>query len=258
MMNSPDAGSMSKKVIPLTDLPVIGKETPLPDKEEQYKAGAIILMDKPLDWSSFDLVKYVRNRIPVRKVGHAGTLDPMATGLLILCCGKATKTISQIQDLDKTYIATIRFGSSTPSYDAATDPDHHAGWKHIQADEIQKTLDEHFTGTISQKPPIYSAISVKGERLYKIARRGGDVKIEPRDVHIYETELLDTEMPDIRLKVRCGKGTYIRSVAHDLGILLGSRAHIRTLRRTHTGHFSVDNGYAPEEFNAQIEKLRNV
>lgn len=244
---------MSKKVIPLSEIPVIQKGKPFPEDQEQYQAGAVILMDKPEGWSSFDVVKYVRNRIPVKKVGHAGTLDPLATGLLILCCGKATKTISQIQDLDKTYIATIRLGASTPSYDAATEPDQVAEWEHIQPEEIESTLEKHFSGTISQVPPIYSAISVKGERLYKIARRGGDVEIKPRDVQLYETELLNISLPDIRLKVRCGKGTYIRSIAHDLGILLGSRAHIRTLRRTHTGHFSIENGFTPDEFNEAID-----
>ena len=248
---------MAKKVIPIHDIPVLDKEAPLPSEKDQYESGLVILTDKPENWSSFDLVKYVRNRIPVKKVGHAGTLDPLATGLLILCCGKATKSISQIQDLDKTYITDIRFGASTPSYDAATEPDQVAEWEHITKNDIEKALEEHFQGTVSQKPPIYSAISVDGQRLYKIARKGGDVKIEPRDIHIYETELLNVSLPDITLKVRCGKGTYIRSIAHDLGILLGSRAHVRVLRRTHTGHFSADRSFTPEEFNDAIKVVQN-
>ena len=248
---------MSKKVIPLHEIPVLEKGGALPSDKDQYQAGLVILTDKPENWSSFDLVKYVRNRIPVKKVGHAGTLDPLATGLLILCCGKATKSISQIQDLDKTYITDIRFGASTPSYDAATEADQEAEWAHITKKDIENTLEEHFRGTISQKPPIYSAISVGGQRLYKIARKGGDVKIEPRDVHIYETELLNVSLPDITLKVRCGKGTYIRSIAHDLGILLASRAHVRALRRTHTGHFSADRSFTPEEINDALKIVQN-
>lgn len=252
-----DFVQMPKKVIPITELPVLQKGSPVPSDKGRYQEGLIILTDKPGNWSSFDLVKYVRNRVPVKKVGHAGTLDPLATGLLILCCGKATKSISQIQDLDKTYIAEIRFGASTPSYDSATEPDEIAGWEHISKNDIVKTLEDHFQGVISQKPPIYSAIRMDGQRLYKIARRGGEVKIEPRDVHIIETELLNVSLPDVTLKVRCGKGTYIRSIAHDLGILLDSRAHIRSLRRTHTGYFSVDQGFTPDEFNNVMNVLQD-
>lgn len=248
---------MAKKAILLSDLPVVGSHVPFPYDSEMFHKGAVILMDKPTGWSSFDLVKFVRNRIPPKKVGHAGTLDPLATGLLILCCGKATKSISQIQDLEKTYVTTIRFGASTPSFDAATKIDQHAPWEHITAEAIQKRLSDSFSGVISQVPPIYSAISVKGQRLYKIARKGGDVQIDPRDVTIYETEVLDISLPDITLKVRCGKGTYIRSLAHDLGIALNSRAHITSLRRTTTGQFHVDNAYTTEQFEDAIKSLED-
>tara|TARA_R100001143_G_C3361367_1_gene137148 strand:- start:90642 stop:91391 length:750 start_codon:yes stop_codon:yes gene_type:complete len=249
---------MAKKVIPVSDLPVFSKNSSFPDNPELFSSGAIILMDKPQDWSSFDLVKFVRNRIPPKKVGHAGTLDPMATGLLILCSGKATKSISQIQSMKKRYVTKIRFGSSTPSFDAATEIDETADWDHIDALMLEEKLKSEFTGIISQVPPIYSAIQIKGERLYKIARRGGSVDIEPRDITIYEIKILDVSMPDVTLEVYCGKGTYIRSLAHDLGISLKSRAHMIELRRSETGGFSVDDSYTPDQFEVEMKTLKDV
>jgi tRNA pseudouridine55 synthase len=246
---------MAKKAIPISELPVISKLTDSAISPDLFNTGAIILIDKPLEWSSFHVVKYVRNRIPPKKVGHAGTLDPLATGLLVLCSGKATKSISQIQDQQKTYIAEIRFGSSTPSYDAATEADHKAGWKHITQTEIDEILEKQFTGVISQIPPIYSAIKIKGERLYKLARRGEDVEIKARNVHIYSCEIVHCELPDITIKVRCGKGTYIRSLAHDLGLALNSRAHLSGLRRTVIGSFDVVHAFTPEEFNIFSDSL---
>lgn len=248
---------MAKMPIPISDLPVINTNSPFPNDPELFTSGAIILMDKPMGWSSFDLVKFVRNRIPPKKVGHAGTLDPMATGLLILCSGKATKSISQIQAMEKRYVATIRFGASTPSFDAATEIDETADWNHINHSMIEQTLKSEFTGNISQVPPIYSAIQMKGERLYKIARRGGNVEIKPRDVTLYEINVLNLSMPDVVLDIRCGKGTYIRSLAHDLGISLGSRAHMTELRRSETGGYSVDDSFTPELFEEKMKMLEN-
>lgn len=246
---------MAKKAIPLAELPIVDKEVDHQFPVETFNTGAIILIDKPLEWSSFHAVKFVRNRIPPKKVGHAGTLDPLATGLLVLCSGKATKSISQIQELQKTYVANIRFGASTPSFDAATEPDELRDWKHITRKKIEDALSAKFSGSISQVPPIYSAIKVKGERLYKLARRGEDVEIKARTVQIYETEILDCRLPDLILKVTCGKGTYIRSLAHDLGILLDSRAHLSGLRRTHIGDYNVDNAYTPDEFDLFSKSL---
>ena len=248
---------MAKKVIPVSDLPVVSKSSSFPDDPELFSRGAIILMDKPTGWSSFDLVKFVRNRIPPKKVGHAGTLDPMATGLLILCSGKATKSISQIQSMEKRYVTKVRFGASTPSFDADTEIDKTAGWDHINGSMIEEILDSVFTGVISQVPPIYSAIQIKGERLYKIARRGGSVEIEPREVTIHEIKVLDVSMPDITLDIRCGKGTYIRSLAHDLGIALGSRAHMIELRRSETGGYSVEDAFTVDQFDEKMKLLNN-
>lgn len=248
---------MAKPAIPVSDLPVIRSTSPFPSDPEIFIEGAIILMDKPMGWSSFDLVKFIRNRIPPKKVGHAGTLDPMATGLLILCSGKATKSISQIQSMEKRYVTTIRFGASTPSFDAATEIDETAEWNHINRSMIEDRLQSEFIGTISQVPPIYSAIQVKGERLYKIARRGGSVEIKPRDVTIYEINILEVALPEIVLDIRCGKGTYIRSLAHDLGISLGSRAHLTQLRRSETGGFHIKDAFTPELFEGKMNLLKN-
>ncbi|NBC03782.1 MAG: tRNA pseudouridine(55) synthase TruB [Bacteroidetes bacterium] len=248
---------MAKSIIPLSDLPVIDKQNDQITNSEIYKRGAAILMDKPIHWSSFDVVRYIRSRIPAKKVGHAGTLDPLATGLLILCSGKATRTVSQIQALPKTYIANIKFGSSTPSYDAETKPDKEVEWTHISEEAFRKAIRNKFTGTISQVPPAYSAIRVKGQRLYKKARRGEDVELYPRQITIHSIEIEDFSLPEITVRVHCGKGTYIRSLAHDLGIELESRAHLTSLRRIDTGHFSVDNALTPEEFDERIKSKKD-
>jgi tRNA pseudouridine55 synthase len=248
---------MAKKPIPLSELPVIDNRTPGDLNPEIFRSGAIVLMDKPLEWSSFHLVKFVRNRVPPKKVGHAGTLDPLATGLLILCTGKATKSISQVQELNKTYRAEIRFGYSTPSFDSATEPDFHAHWKHITGKGIETVLTEEFTGEISQVPPIYSAIKIKGQRLYKLARKGVEVEPEPRKVHIHSIRILDLRLPDLTLEIDCGKGTYIRSLAHDLGLALGSRACLAGLRRTRTGPFSVDHAFLPDPFDTFIRNSQS-
>lgn len=238
------------KVIPLSDLPVFQSGSTETIAKEDFQKGAVILMDKPQNWTSFDLVKYVRNRVPAKKVGHAGTLDPLATGLLVICTGKATKSISQIQELEKTYVAGIRFGASTASYDAAMEPDETAEWNHITEKEIKSALTAKFTGVIQQVPPKYSALLVGGKRMYDLARKGLDLQPEARPVEIHEIDVLSVNLPDITITVRCGKGTYIRSLAHDLGIALNSRAHLADLRRTKTGIFHVNKAFTPENFNS--------
>lgn len=248
---------MAKSIIPLNELPVIDKGSVETSDLDVYSSGAIIVMDKPLGWSSFDIVKYVRIRVPAKKVGHAGTLDPLATGLLLLCSGKATRTISEIQSLKKNYVARIKFGASTPSYDSETEPNETAEWQHITEDDIRKVVKEKFTGTIFQTPPAYSAIKVKGERLYKKARKGEDVELPVRQISIDSIEIQDFSLPEITVKVHCGKGTYIRSLAHDLGIALDSRAHLTWLRRTDSGGFSVENALTPDQFGDQIKMIKN-
>ena len=201
--------------------------------------GEVLLIDKPLEWTSFDVVKFTRSRIKRKKVGHAGTLDPMAEGLLVLCFGKATKTIDQIQSQTKEYIARIQFGSSTHSYDAETEVDEEASFEHIDLSSISTCLEEKFQGDILQVPPMYSALKRDGKKLYELARKGKKIELEARQITIYSTDILSFAEGILDLKVRCSKGTYIRSLAHDLGEALGSKAHLSGLIRTKIGEFST-------------------
>jgi tRNA pseudouridine55 synthase len=238
------------KVIPLEKLPVLENTVKEYPGKEVFEGGAVIPVYKPENWTSFDVVKYIRNRIPVRKIGHAGTLDPLATGLLILCCGKATKSISQIQELSKTYIAEISFGASTPSFDAGTEFNKKADWKHIQKERLMKLLETDFIGKIEQIPPAYSALWKDGIRMYKLVRKGVSVNPEPRMVEVYSIELLDYSLPVITLKIHCGKGFYVRSLANDIGIKLGSLAYLSALERTKIGQFTVEQAWSIGDFNA--------
>ncbi|MDZ7693397.1 MAG: tRNA pseudouridine(55) synthase TruB [Balneolaceae bacterium] len=233
--------------IPLSELTFFTKSNP-PDASYNYKSGAAFLVNKPKDWSSFDVVKYLRKAIDIKKVGHAGTLDPMATGLLIVCCGKATKSIEQIQQLHKKYLAEITFGASTPSYDAETEVEKTAPFEHINQ-KLREVLDQHFSGTIEQVPPMYSALKYGGRPLYKLAREGKEVKRHARQITIYETEILRFDLPQVELKVECGKGTYIRSMAHDLGTHLGSLAHLTALERTAIGEYSNSDALTIEQLS---------
>lgn len=222
--------------IPLNLLPIFNKENP-PDENIDYKSGSIFLINKPKGWSSFRVVGFLRKMLGIKKIGHAGTLDPMATGLLILCTGKATKSISQIQDQQKSYRAGITFGSSTPSYDAETEPDCNALVDHITQKMIQSAIDENFTGAIDQIAPMYSAVKHKGRRLYTLARKGLEVERQPRSVFIYKNVIKEFEKSRLILDINCSKGTYIRALAHDLGLALNSRAHLSELTRTGIGEF---------------------
>lgn len=240
---------MAKNVIPIEELPVLDVSQKSKGPAYDFPNGVIIPVDKPLHFSSFDVVKYIRNRVPQKKVGHAGTLDPLATGLLLICCGRATKSVDQIHGLPKTYIATITFGASTPSFDAGTPVNETAGWSHITATDIEALLRERFTGKIMQVPPMYSALHKNGERLYRIARRGESVHLDPRPVEIYSVKIHDMRLPELTLEISCGKGTYIRSLVADLGREAGSLAFLSGLRRIKTGPFHVDHAWDPEAFN---------
>lgn len=237
------------KPIPLENLPVLKNTVENYPEKAIFENGAVIPVIKPKDWTSFDVVKYIRNRLPVRKVGHAGTLDPLATGLLILCCGKATKSISQIQKLPKTYLAEITFGASTPSFDAGTEKKVEAEWQHIKKEPLVHQLETTFTGKIEQIPPAYSALWKDGMRMYQLVRKGVDVQPEPRSVEVFFIELLDFSLPVITLKICCGKGFYVRSLANDLGKELGSLAYLTSLERTSIGMFSVDEAWSIDDFN---------
>jgi len=238
------------KPIPLDQLPVYSKSN-LPRSGRPYKGGAAFLINKPPEWSSFGVVKVLRKCLDMRKVGHAGTLDPMATGMLILCSGRGTKTISQIQELAKTYEGDITFGFSTPTYDAKSEPDEKADWRHITRKMIENALNEHFVGTITQTPPMYSAIKHKGKPLYKLARKGEKVEVKKRSVKIHHIDVLKFDPPVLTLRIKCSKGTYIRAVAHELGIKLNSRAHLSRLIRTAIGPYHVDDAL-------EVDELRSI
>src|SRR5690625_620131 len=236
--------------VPLENLPVLdNSQTHLPD-EETFRNGLIIPVHKPLNWTSFDVVKYIRNRIPVRKVGHAGTLDPLAEGLLILCCGRATRTVNEIQEKPKTYLAEVTLGSSTPSYDAASDSDATAAWEHVTPEEVERVLQREFRGEIMQIPPVYSALKKNGQRMYELARRGVEVNPDPRPGTLHESRLLEWIAPRFTLEIDCGKGFYVRSLAHNLGKSLGTLAHLSALKRTATGPFSLEQAWHPEDFSS--------
>lgn len=222
--------------------------------KETLLNGQVLLIDKPLKWSSFQAVnklKYaLKNHFDLPKkfkIGHAGTLDPLATGLLIICTGKFTKTISEIQAQTKEYTGTITVGSTTPSYDLETEVDATFPTEHISELLIQETVAQ-FLGEIDQKPPVFSAIKKDGKRLYEHARAGEEVEIQSRKTTIYEFEITRIELPEIDFRVQCSKGTYIRSLAYDFGLAMNSGGHLTALRRTKIGAYSVKNGLLPDDF----------
>jgi tRNA pseudouridine55 synthase len=225
---------------------------------EDFINGQILLIDKPLNWTSFQVVNKLRWAIRKRfglkkiKVGHAGTLDPLATGLLIICTGKMTKKISELQAQSKEYTGTFRLGATTPSYDLETEVDKSWPLEHVTEDMIHKAA-VHFTGIIQQSPPIYSAVKQGGERLYLKARRGEQVEIKSREVEIHSFEITRIEMPEVDFRVSCSKGTYIRSLAHDFGRHLGSGAHLSRLCRTKSGDFELQQAETIEDFIKRIE-----
>jgi tRNA pseudouridine55 synthase len=234
---------------------MVDKTAP-PEPAFDYSLGSVWLIDKPAGWTSFRVVGLVRKLTGVRKTGHAGTLDPLATGLLIVCTGKATKAITGMVGHDKRYACEIRLGSSTPSYDSETEPDQHMPFDHVDRRMLVDVLEKQFTGTIKQMPPMYSAIKHKGQPLYRYARKGVQIEREPRMVTFHETRLntFDPATGIISLNVFCSKGTYIRSLAHDLGLALGTRAHLISLRREQSGPYTLDNALDTETILEKLDK----
>lgn len=220
-----------------------------------FAEGEVLLVDKPLTWTSFDVVGKLRNTMkPLKlKVGHAGTLDPLATGLLIICTGKFTKKIDSFQAEGKEYIGTITLGATTPSYDLETEIDQTFDTEHLTEDEIQKVA-QSFIGELDQFPPAHSAIKINGERVYEKARRGEDVELKSRKVSVQEFKIEKIELPLVFFKIKCSKGTYIRSIAHDFGKALHNGAHLSSLRRTMSGEFHVDNAWNMEDL---IQTIRS-
>lgn len=215
-------------------------------KEDDILKGKMLLVDKPLTWTSFEVVKYIRKSLVSKfkikriKVGHAGTLDPLATGLLIICIGRQTKQISIYQNLTKTYTGKFKLGEATPSYDAETEVNKTFNYDHIKENDIIN-LSQKFTGKLMQKPPIFSALKKNGKRMYEYARENKKIEIQEREINIYEFEIIKFTNPYIEFKITCSKGTYIRSIANDFGKKLNSGSYLSELRRINIGEFSVLN-----------------
>jgi len=218
-----------------------------------FQQGEILVFDKPLDWTSFDLVHKVRfiicKKLNIKKlkVGHAGTLDPKATGILILCTGKATSKIETLQADEKEYVATLKFGATTPSFDLESAEDGQYSTDHISKELLTDVLLK-FVGTIMQVPPDYSAVKVNGKRAYEYARKGIAVEIKSKILEIKEIEILSFDLPEVKLRIVCGKGTYIRALARDIGVALNSGAYLTGLRRTRVGDFNLSQAIDLADF----------
>lgn len=215
--------------------------------------GGVLIIDKPFGWSSFRVVGLVRKLLGIRKVGHAGTLDPLATGVLIVAFGRATKQIDRFMAEDKRYEALIRFGYSTPSHDAESEPDATAPWEHITPEALESTLAASFTGWIEQTPPIFSAVKINGVPAYKKARIGQEVTLKSRKVVIHAIRVVHADLPDLVLDIRCGKGTYIRSLAHDIGLAMGSLATMTGLKRTESGPWLLSSAIGLPQLLATLD-----
>jgi tRNA pseudouridine55 synthase len=224
--------------------------------QEEFANGKVLLIDKPLRWTSFDAVKKVRILTRISKVGHAGTLDPLATGLLIICTGKFTKKINEYMAREKEYTGSFFLGATTPTYDLESQPVDFRDISTLDADTIRKAT-QNFTGIIQQVPPIHSAIKKEGIPAYKLARKGKEVKLEPRTVTISEFEITGIELPLVHFRVVCSTGTYIRSLANDFGAFLGCGAYLAALCRTRIGEFRLQDAQSIPEFEAMITELRS-
>jgi tRNA pseudouridine55 synthase len=222
-------------------------------KYSELQTGSVFLIDKEKGKTSFDVIRIIRKKINVKKVGHAGTLDPAATGLLIVCTGKKTKEIYRFQEMPKTYTGKITLGKKTPSMDSETEPSEIKSVEGISNEEIEKTR-QLFLGEIEQIPPMYSAIKHKGKSLYKYARKGIEIKREPRKVQIYSFIINDINLPDISFEIKCSKGTYIRVIADDFGNALSCGGYLSELRRSQIGSYSVDEALT----NSDLDNLEVV
>lgn len=219
----------------------------------KFEEGQVLLIDKPLHWTSFDVVRKIRSLIKIKKVGHAGTLDPLATGLLIVCTGKFTKKINEYMGMEKEYTGTITLGAVTPTYDLESAPQNEQPVAHLTEEAIHKAT-EAFTGAIMQVPPIHSAIKKDGKPVYLSARKGIDVQLDARPVTIHHFSIEKIELPVVYFKVVCSTGTYIRSLANDYGAALGCGGYLNSLRRTRIGAFTADSAMGMEETAEEIKR----
>lgn len=229
------------------------------DKVFDFIEGEILLFDKPYGWTSFDLVGKVRNflsrelKIRKLKVGHAGTLDPLATGLMVLCTGKATRQVEMFQAREKEYSATLKLGATTPSFDLETTENQQYKTDHITVDLFMEVIGK-FKGDIQQIPPSFSAVKIEGKRAYKHARAGVEPELKPKNIVISEIRLVSFNLPEVTIEICCSKGTYIRALARDIGFSLGSGAYLTSLRRTRNGDFYVQDAMTFEDFRDQVKK----
>ena len=225
---------------------------------DDFQNGQVLLVDKPLEWTSFQVVNkihwLIRKQYSIKKlkVGHAGTLDPLATGLLLICTGKKTKQIQELMGADKTYTGTICLGATTPSYDLETEVIHQSDPSNLSEQELKDATKE-FQGRIQQKPPIFSAIKQKGKRLYEHARAGEQVNISAREVIVHEFEITKISLPEVTFRIRCGKGTYIRSIANDFGQALGVGGYLKSLCRTAIGNYALADSISIDTFERNLK-----
>jgi len=218
----------------------------------KFEEGQVLLIDKPLGWTSFDVIRKLRSILKIRKIGHAGTLDPLATGLLIVCTGKFTKKINEFMAQEKEYTGTFTAGATTPTYDRESAPENIKDYSFLTADTIHAATIA-FKGEILQKPPIHSAIKKDEKRAYTLARQGIEVELEPRKLTIREFEITAIELPVIHFRVSCSTGTYIRSLANDFGEALGCGAYLSSLRRTRIGEFNVSESVTMDDFEKEVK-----
>jgi tRNA pseudouridine55 synthase len=221
----------------------------------EFLEGKLLLIDKPMKWTSFDAVKKVRVLTQVSKVGHAGTLDPLATGLLIICTGAFTKKINDYMAQEKEYTGSFTLGATTPTYDLESQPVNFRSYDYVTADRL-RAATERFIGEIKQVPPIHSAIKKDGKPAYKLARLGKEVKMEPRNIRISEFEITEMDLPVVKFRVVCSTGTYIRSLAYDFGEELGCGAYLSSLRRTRIGEYKVEDALSIEQFQEMVGRMK--
>lgn len=225
-------------------------------KEENiFESGQVLLINKPLEWTSFDVIKKIRNIIRIKKVGHAGTLDPLATGLLIVCTGKFTKKINEYMAQEKEYAGSFTLGATTPTYDLESEPVNFKPIDHLTNEAVQAATKK-FIGDIMQVPPAHSAIKVEGKRVYELARQGKEVKLKSRSISIKEFEITAIRLPVVEFRVVCSTGTYIRSLAHDFGVALGCGAYLSNLSRTRIGGFTLDKAMTIQEFEETMKSYK--
>jgi tRNA pseudouridine55 synthase len=230
---------------------------PLTPLQQAFTDGKVLMIDKPLHWTSFDAVRKIRNLIRIKKVGHAGTLDPLATGLLIICTGKFTKRINEYMAKEKEYTGTFVLGATTPTYDLESEPENIKAIDGIDITAIQQAAAQ-LTGEIMQIPPAHSAIKKDGIRVYELARQGKEVKLDARKITIHEFEIVKLELPVIHFRIVCSTGTYIRSMANDIGQILGCGAYLSSLCRTRIGEFELKDASSIEQFTAMVEEMAKI